>query len=210
MQRFRLFGFFVLVTGIFSACQWFQRPPESTPEPQIQQQPAPAQEPPGFSARVISIHDGDTISVINDTKQQIKIRLATIDAPEYNQRFGRESRKNLSDLVFKKEVRVIPQYLDQYGRTIAIVMVGDLDVNAEQIREGFAWHYKQHQRDQSEENRRFYAEAEDAARNQKVGLWGDADPQPPWDYRKEEKNNKFNNQKPVRFNESSAADRREY
>lgn len=189
-----------MTLAVFSGCQWFQRPTESVKEENPQITPTPAPEPEGFPARAIIIHDGDTVTVLNDRKEQIKIRLTMIDAPEFMQRFGKESRRNLSTLLFRKDVRVIGDAHDKYGRLLAVIMLGEMDVNLEQIRKGFAWHYKRHMWDQDEEDRNKYAEAEEAAREQKLGLWADENPVPPWQFRKDEEFIKQGSDKPVKFN----------
>ncbi|MHB1117178.1 thermonuclease family protein [Sideroxydans sp.] len=79
---------------------------------------------------------------------------------------------------------------DRYGRTLGKILVGGIDANLAQIRAGMAWHYKQYQRDQSFENRQLYSEAEDAARSSHRGLWADAAPTPPWDWRKQQRTRK--------------------
>ena len=74
-----------------------------------------------FLATVISISDGDTLTVLNADKQQVKIRLAEIDAPEIGQPFGSKSKQSLSDLCFGKQAKVNPRVKDQYGHTVAHV-----------------------------------------------------------------------------------------
>lgn len=58
---------------------------------------------------VIAISDGDTLTVLSDDRQQLKVRLAEIDAPEKQQAFGTRSRQSLARLCHEKhpEVRVI-------------------------------------------------------------------------------------------------------
>lgn len=182
-----------------AGCQWFQQPVEPVKEESRQTAPTP-QEESGFLAKVVAVSDGDTIIVLNDKKEQLKIRLATIDAPEHNQRFGNASKKNLSSLVFKKDVRIIPTDRDKYGRTVAIVMLDGVDISLEQIRKGLAWHYKRHAWQQTDEMRKQYSEAEDMAREEKLGLWVDENPVPPWQYRKDEEFIKEGSDKPVKFN----------
>ena len=58
-----------------------------------------------------------------------------------------------------------------------------LDVNLAQLTVGLAWHYKEYQKEQSEEDRHRYAFAEQEARARKAGLWSEPDPTPPWDWR---------------------------
>jgi len=64
------------------------------------------------------------------------------------------------------------------------VLVNGQDVNLAQVERGMAWFYRQYQREQSANDRRLYEAAEDAARADKRGLWRDADPAPPWEFRR--------------------------
>ncbi len=129
------------------------------------------------------IADGDTITVLDGDKVQHKIRLAGIDAPEKKQPFGNRSKESLSDLAFDKTVNVKTDKRDRYGRQIGKVLVNGRDVNLVQVERGMAWFYRQYQRDQSPNDRRLYEAAEDAARADKRGLWRDAAPVPPWEFR---------------------------
>ncbi len=72
---------------------------------------------------------------------------------------------------------------DRYGRQVGKVLVNGQDVNLVQVERGMAWFYRQYQREQSPNDRRLYEAAEDAARVDKRGLWRDADPMPPWEFR---------------------------
>ena len=123
--------------------------------------------------RVIGVSDGDTITVLDENKQQFKIRLMGIDAPEKAQPFGNRSKASLSDLVYLKDVDVTWLKHDRYGRIVGQVSVDGVDVCLEQIKRGFAWHYKQYQREQAEGDRNLYSASETVARNDKVGLWLD-------------------------------------
>ncbi len=137
---------------------------------------------------VVGIADGDTITVLDADKVQHKIRLSGIDAPEKKQPFGNRSKESLSELAFDKTVNVETSKRDRYGRQIGKVLVNGQDVNLVQIERGMAWFYRQYQREQSPSDRRLYEAAEDAARADKRGLWRDADPMPPWVWRKQQKN----------------------
>ncbi len=136
---------------------------------------------------VISVNDGDTITVLDSAKQQHKIRLAGIDAPEKTQAFGQKSKESLSTMISGHKVDVVLGKTDRYGRNISKVVSDGVDVNLEQIKAGLAWHYKQYENDQPTEDRTSYAKAETDAAENKLGLWIDADPTPPWEFRKEEK-----------------------
>jgi len=132
---------------------------------------------------VVGVADGDTITVLDADKVQHKIRLIGIDAPEKKQPFGNRSKQNLSDMVFNKTVTVETDKRDRYGRELGKVLAGSKDVNLEQVRAGMAWHYKAYERTQTATDRQDYAGAENAAKAAKRGLWVDADPTPPWEWR---------------------------
>ncbi len=133
---------------------------------------------------VVGVSDGDTITVLVD-KTPYKIRLAGIDAPESKQAFGQASKQHLSALVYKKTVAVLWDKKDRYGRTIGKVMFEGTDVCLEQIKAGLAWHYKRYASEQPAQDRADYAAAEDRAKSERIGLWSDARPTAPWDWRRE-------------------------
>ena len=137
----------------------------------------------GLSGKVVRVSDGDSITVLDSGNRQHKIRLIGIDAPEKAQPFGTKSRESLSSMVAGRHVTVAWQKKDRYGRVLGVVFADGRDVGLIQIERGFAWHYKAYQRDQSAKDARGYAEAEDAARSARRGLWADRKPVPPWEYR---------------------------
>jgi endonuclease YncB( thermonuclease family) len=137
-----------------------------------------------LNGTVVGVADGDTVTVLDASRQQYKIRLMGIDAPEKKQAFGNKSKQALSDLVFNKQVSVEFNKTDKYGRTIGKILVDGLDANLEQVKKGMAWHYKQYQKEQSSVDRTAYAKAEELAKAEKLGLWFDPSPTPPWDFRR--------------------------
>lgn len=137
-----------------------------------------------LSGRVVGVADGDTLTLLDATNTQHKIRLAGIDSPEKSQPFGQACKKSLSDLAYNRAVAVESKKLDKYGRAIGKVLVDGQDANLEQVRRGCGWHYKQYQNEQSLDDRLSYNAAEESARTGKVGLWADPSPMPPWEWRK--------------------------
>jgi len=133
--------------------------------------------------RVIHIADGDTITVLVDNTPY-KIRLAGIDAPEKAQAFGTVSKNHLRDLIADRTVDVEYNKKDRYGRLVGKVLLDGRDIDLEQIRAGLAWHYKKYMKEQSTGDRITYADAEDHAREQHLGLWQDSEPTPPWEWRR--------------------------
>jgi len=136
------------------------------------------------TGKVVGITDGDTVTVLDRSRTQYKVRLAGIDAPEKKQPFGQKSKEALSDCAYDKTATIVGDKLDRYGRLVGKVMVGDVDCNLRQINLGLAWHYKKYMKEQPESDRASYSRAEDGARDKRVGLWVDADPMPPWEWRK--------------------------
>lgn len=130
------------------------------------------------SARVISIHDGDSLTVLIDHRS-VRVRLADIDAPELRQPFGTRSRLSLSEVCFGKSAALDVRSLDRYGRTLAQVTCAGTDANAEQVRRGFAWIFTRYARRDSPLHT-LQSEARTAHR----GLWIDPSPIPPWDWRR--------------------------
>ena len=133
--------------------------------------------------KVINVADGDTITVLDDTHTQHKIRLTGIDAPEKRQAFGNVSKQSLADMVAGQTVAVEWVKVDRYGRKLGKMLLARLDCNLVQIKRGLAWHYKQYQREQSHTDQQSYAAAEIEARAAKLGLWRDVEQVPPWEFR---------------------------
>jgi endonuclease YncB( thermonuclease family) len=136
-----------------------------------------------LQGRVVGVADGDTITVLDSASTQHKIRLLGIDAPERGQPFSSESKGNLSDLVFGKQVVVEYNKTDRYRRLVGKVLINGRDANLEQLKAGFAWVYRQYERELSIEDRKSYDEAETSARIGRRGLWEDPRPRPPWEFR---------------------------
>jgi endonuclease YncB( thermonuclease family) len=129
--------------------------------------------------KVISIADGDTLTLLI-ANTQYRIRLAEIDTPERKQPYGTKARQALSTLVFSKEIEVDVQTTDRYGRSVARVYVGDVDVCAELVRQGMAWVYRKYAKDES------LFDIEQEARDAFRGLWSLSESQrvPPWEWRR--------------------------
>lgn len=134
--------------------------------------------------RVVGVSDGDTITVLDTSNTQYKIRLTGIDAPEKKQPFGQVSKKSLSDLVYNKTVQVDWSKRDRYERLVGKVLVDNLDANLEQVKRGLAWHYTKYQKEQAFEDRLLYLHAQRDATTAKLGLWVEPNPVAPWNWRK--------------------------
>ena len=127
-----------------------------------------------LSGKVVSVHDGDTITILAE-KEQVKIRLFGIDAPELKQPYGKKSKQFLSNLIAGQIVEVKENGNDRYGRTIGTVSLNGEDINAQMVENGYAWAYRRFSKK--------YAPQESEAKFEERGLWSD-DPIPPWEWRK--------------------------
>ncbi|MGE0605553.1 MAG: thermonuclease family protein [Pirellulales bacterium] len=138
---------------------------------------------PPYTAKCVRVHDGDTITVrVAGSVVDRTIRLAEIDAPELKQPGGKESQAELSRLVLNRQVVIEPQTTDRYNRTVGQVLIKLPNsrqwINAQMVRDGHAWQYKQYSKSPE------LAKLEAEARKKKRGLWATGDAQPPWEYRK--------------------------
>jgi endonuclease YncB( thermonuclease family) len=110
-----------------------------------------------------------------------EVRLEGIDAPELKQAFGTASKQTLSDFVFGKTVRLQVTGKDRYQRTLGNVFAGQTWINLAMVERGFAWHFVKYSKDEK------LRAAEARARAARLGLWRDAKPVAPWDWRPKKK-----------------------
>lgn len=134
--------------------------------------------------KVVSVADADTITVLGKDKKRYRIRLQGIDAPEKKQAYGALCKTKMTQLLKNQRVDVEAYKRDRYKRIIAKVKLRDNDVALQMIRSGCGWHYTAYADEQSWSDQRAYAKAERDARQQQLGLWRDANPEAPWDYRR--------------------------
>jgi endonuclease YncB( thermonuclease family) len=127
---------------------------------------------------VIGIADGNTLTILTQTKKQIKIRLAEIDTPERRQPFGTWAKDQLSSMVFQKDIAINMVDIDRYHPIVGRVYVGDLDVDAEVVRVRAGWVYPKYATDPH------LYELEEEAREAKRGLWSQSPQIPPWEWRR--------------------------
>lgn len=130
-----------------------------------------------FTGKVISVKDGDTMVVLFENKP-ITVRLEHIDCPEKNQPFGYKAKQFVSDFCFGKMVTLIGNgKRDRNGRIIGEIFYNNQNLGKELVRNGLAWHYKRFSKNSN------YADLERIARKKKIGLWQEAKPIEPWNWR---------------------------
>lgn len=137
-----------------------------------------------IQGKVIRVLDGDTIEVKTLPAKMvvyevpIRVRLINIDAPEKKQAFGRWSANQLKTLVADKQVTVSYSEKDRYGRIIGHVFTTNgTDASRFMVQSGAAWVYERYNTDKS------LPALQREAQEQKLGLWADTNPVPPWEWR---------------------------
>lgn len=131
-----------------------------------------------FSGKLVKVLDGDTVEVLFEGKAR-RIRLAQIDAPEKDQPFGQAAKRFVLESAAHQVVRVDVETVDRYGRSVGEVFLPTgQNLNQMIVASGFAWQYKRYSKDPA------YGDLETQARIQRLGLWQDKSPVPPWDWRK--------------------------
>jgi endonuclease YncB( thermonuclease family) len=141
-----------------------------------------------ITGQVVRVIDGDTFVLLvekpDGKKQQQRVRITSIDSPEETQAYYQVAKDHLGKLIHEQTVKVEPKKTDVHGRTVGKVTVGGNDVGLEQVRAGLAWYARAYASALPLQEQGYYLSAEAAARHRREGLWTDANPTPPWAFRK--------------------------
>lgn len=132
-----------------------------------------------LTGRVVRVADGDTVSVLDEHNTQYKVRLFGIDTPEQDQPYGNAAKKMLLGLVGQKSVGVVVVTTDSYGRKVGTLYHEGININAAMVERGYAWWYQHFAPHEIK-----LAASEQQARQQRLGLWAEANPVPPWEWRR--------------------------
>lgn len=127
--------------------------------------------------RIVRVSDGDTVHAMIDGRA-VRVRLASIDAPESGQAFGDRSRRALADMVVDRDVELQQVGTDAYKRPLVVLVVDGVSINAELVRLGWAWVFRRFSNDAA------LIALENTARKSRWGLWVDPDPVAPWEFRR--------------------------
>lgn len=136
-----------------------------------------------ITGRVVGVTDGDTLTILDGSLRQHRVRLGGVDTPERAQPYGKVAKSSLSSLAFGREAEADCGKADRWGRLVCKVSVDGRDVGLAQVERGLGWHYKKYEREQAAADRVAYARAEEDARRARRGLWVDPSPIPPWEWR---------------------------
>lgn len=138
-----------------------------------------------LSGKVVHIADGDTITILDSSRSQHKIRLYGIDTPEIGQAFGKTAQKFTAKLTANEIAHVVSLDTDRYGRTVGIIVVNGVNVNQSIIEAGYAWHYGKYCKEPFCDE---WLKLEKRARYLKKGLWADSEAKAPWEWRNAKRN----------------------
>lgn len=177
-RRLSIIGFALIITAAAPSCNSpAQVAPESGRVAEAISQDAEAET---LDGRVVGIADGDTITVLTGDREEVRVRLANVDAPERGQPWSARSKQVLSGIIFGREVRVRQSGVDRWGRVIGHVSFEGRDVSREMVARGAAWAFRRYLTDPS------LVEVEERAKRGKVGLWAlpEAETIPPWEWRR--------------------------
>ena len=130
-----------------------------------------------IEGKVVSVTDGDTLTIVDGASKRHRIRLAEIDAPERRQPFGAASRKSLVEICLQKPA--VAETVEKDGRVIGKASCAGVDAGTEQVRRGMAWVFAGSMLPNSP-----LPEMEANARLRRLGLWAGDKPEPPWEWRK--------------------------
>lgn len=121
--------------------------------------------------------DGDSFEILVNGIKQDEVRLNNIDAPELSQDYGPEAKAALAAIIEVQPIRIVPFGVDQYGRKLAQVWVGEQLINKALVQAGSAWAFSPVLQDPS------YIPLQSSAKAAKIGLWAGPNPVAPWQYR---------------------------
>lgn len=133
---------------------------------------------PVFAVEITDFYDGDTVK-IKDQAYEYKLRITDIDAPERNQTYGKKSRRALMNFCTEANIYVAISGTDRYGRKLGKLLCNQQDVSKHMVKYGHAWFNRHYSMDYTLDI------AEQQARKNKLGLWQNINPSPPWVWRKE-------------------------
>ena len=170
-KRLRLFRNVLLVLAGIGLLQHFTNG-ETTRQAEVAQHI-------DLAGRVVRVADGDTVTVLDRRNTQHKVRLYGIDSPERDQPYGKAAKNALQRLIDNRPVEVVVVAKDSYGRTVGTLYRDGVNLNEAMVAAGYAWWYQHFA-----PKERKLATSEQQAREQRLGLWADPHPVPPWEWRR--------------------------
>ena len=146
--------------------------------------------------KVVSVQDGDSITILTDQGKNERVQLAYVDAPDQSKKTGKvqpfhkESKEALELMILNKDLIIESFGKDRFGRIKGMVFLDKLNVNLELVRRGLAEIYHPVRR-KPEQYKKYYVDqlfhAEGLAKEEKEGVWGDPSYISPYQFRRQKK-----------------------
>jgi endonuclease YncB( thermonuclease family) len=145
-----------------------------------------AQYQPGdvLHARVVAYGSATAFAVLDAAEKLARIKLTGVDAPERKQPFAQQAQRLASDYLGAQPVAIAIDTIGEHNRIHGRVRIDGRDLGLVLLEAGLAWCDPGDSAHLPAALRDAYAQACGQARAQRRGLWQDANPVPPWDYRK--------------------------
>jgi endonuclease YncB( thermonuclease family) len=137
-----------------------------------------------LQAKVTQVDSGNFL-VVSNINRPLRIKLKAIEPPESGQPFSDVARDHLKALVFDKAVAVEYTHMAS-GYLEAKVFLNGIDIGSQMLRDGVAWYNRSAEYTLSQADRDLYMQCEQAARNEKRGLWQDSSAVAPWQFRRDQ------------------------
>ena len=138
-----------------------------------------------LQVKVNEVQSGNTL-VVSNTSRALKVRLQGIAPPEAGQPFSDVARDHLKMLVLDKAVALDYTNLSD-GYFEAKISLNGIDVGSQMLRDGAVWYDPNKAHGLTAADRELYAACQQAARDEKRGLWSDAAAVAPWEFREAKK-----------------------
>jgi endonuclease YncB( thermonuclease family) len=147
---------------------------------------AHAQGKPGdiLHAKVVAYGSASAFAVLDPAQKLQRVKLTGVDSPEKTQRFAQQAQRLASDYLGPKPIAIALDAVDDDGRVHGHVSVDGHDLGLTLLEAGLAWCDPHDSERLPAALQSAYAHACEQARAQRRGLWQDANPVPPWEYRK--------------------------
>jgi micrococcal nuclease len=132
-----------------------------------------------ISGKVITVIDGNTLEISTNDNETYKVLLFGIDSPELGQEYGEKAKRFLEKLILEKNISVEIQGKDRLGNRLGTILIDNKDLRLELLEEGLAWTAERQPLEDLEA-------IKEKARLKRKGLWKEAEPTPPWIYRRQQ------------------------
>ena len=138
-----------------------------------------------YQGKVVEVIDGRTISIEVQGGLKITMELQFIEVPEEKQQLHNTVKEHLKKLVLNKVVVFKTKSMSN-KTTTGRVLLGEMDISEQMLRDGAAWYAIAKKKSQSDGEREVYLANEAQAKTEKRGIWSVDSLKPAWEFRVEQ------------------------